>query len=109
MKKFFFTYGSFSIKDGSEIRFWEDKWLGNATLRKQYPALYNIVRHKSDTLAKVLETSPPNVSFRRTFIGPRQASWNDLLRHLDSIRLSQGSDVFRWNLTETGVFSVASM
>lgn len=32
-KKHFFPFGSFSIKDGSEIRFWEDKWLGNATLR----------------------------------------------------------------------------
>jgi hypothetical protein len=33
-KKFFFGLGSFSIKDGMEIRFWEDKWLGNATLRE---------------------------------------------------------------------------
>jgi hypothetical protein len=32
-KKYFFGLGSFSIKDGSEIRFWEDKWLGNVTLR----------------------------------------------------------------------------
>jgi hypothetical protein len=30
-KKFFFPYTSFSIKDGSQIRFWEDKWLGNTT------------------------------------------------------------------------------
>jgi hypothetical protein len=33
-KKFFFGLGSFSIKNGSEIRFREDKWLGNATLRE---------------------------------------------------------------------------
>jgi hypothetical protein len=33
-KKFFFPYGSFSIKDGSEIRFWKYKWLGNATHRE---------------------------------------------------------------------------
>jgi hypothetical protein len=25
---------SFSNKDGSEIMFWEDKWLGNATLQE---------------------------------------------------------------------------
>jgi hypothetical protein len=78
-KKFFFPYGSFSIKDGSEIRFWEDKWLGNTTLREQYPALYNIVRHKSDTIAKVMENFPPNVDFRRSLIGPRQTSWQELL------------------------------
>ena len=63
-KKFFFSFGSFSIKYGLEIRFWEDKWMGNTTLREQFSALYNIVRHKSDTLASVMATSPPNVSFR---------------------------------------------
>ena len=96
-KKFFFPYGSFSIKDGSEIRFWEDRWLGNTTLREQYPALYNIVlsRHKSDTLAKVLETSPPNVTFRRDLIGPRLTSWNELLQRLALVNLTDGTDEFR--------------
>jgi hypothetical protein len=73
-KKYFFGLGSFSIRDGSEIRFWEDKWLGNATLREQYPALYNIIRHKGDTIAKVLESYPPNMSFRRDFSGQRLMS-----------------------------------
>ena len=39
---------SLYIKDGSEIRFWEDKWLGNATLREQFPIVYNIVYHKGE-------------------------------------------------------------
>jgi hypothetical protein len=67
------------------------------------------VRHKSDTLSKVLETSPPNVSFRCSLIGPRQVSWNALLRRLDFAQLMHGSDDFRWNLTGSGIFSVASM
>jgi hypothetical protein len=74
MKKFFFPYGSFSNRDGSKIRFWEDKRLGNAMLPEQYSSLYNIVRHKSDMLAKVLETSPPNMSCKRDVIVPKQAS-----------------------------------
>jgi hypothetical protein len=53
----FFRYGTFFITDGSEIRFWGNKWLGNATLQEQYPALYAIVRHKGDTLAHVLESN----------------------------------------------------
>ena len=110
-KKFFFPYGSFSIKDGSEIRFWEDKWLGDTTLREQYPALYNIVlgRHKSDTLAKVMENSPPNVTFRRDLVGPRLASWNELLQCLAVVNLMEGTDEFRWNLHVNGKFSVDSM
>jgi hypothetical protein len=31
-KKFFFGHGSFSIRDGLDIWFGEDKWLGNASL-----------------------------------------------------------------------------
>jgi hypothetical protein len=86
-KKFFFGLGSFSIKDGSEIRFWEDKWLGNATLREQYLALYNIVRHKGDTLAKIMEFSPLSVTFRRDLSGQRLVAWNALLQHLANIQL----------------------
>ena len=83
--------------------------MGNTTLHEQYPALYNIVRHKSDTVAKVLDSSPPNVSFRRSLVGPRQASWNVLLQRLASVHLTQGSGKFRWNLKENGQLLVDSM
>jgi hypothetical protein len=63
----------------SKIRFCEDKWLENFTLQEQYPALYNIVRHKSDTIINVLESYPPNMIFRRDLNGQRVASWNTLL------------------------------
>ena len=111
MKKFFFPYGSFSIKDGSEIRFWEDTWLGTTPLREQYPALYGIVqrRHKGDTLAQVLVDNNPLVTFRRDLIGPRLTSWNELLQRLAFVNLSPGSDEFRWNLRSCGKFSVDSM
>ena len=105
-KKFFFPHGYFTIKDGSEISFWEDKWLGQAMLGEQYHALYNIVRHKGDTLAKVMVTSPLNVSFRRSLFGPRQASRNALLMRLDSIQLTWRSDKFQRNLNKNGKLSV---
>jgi hypothetical protein len=67
------------------------------------------VRYKGDTIAKVLETSPPNVSFRRDLSGQRLISWNALLLRLAHIQLQPGHDEFRWNLHENGKFSVASM
>jgi hypothetical protein len=94
-KKFFFSLDSFSIKDGSEIRSWEDKWLGNATLREQYSALYSIVRYKGDTIAKVMETSPPNMTFRRDLSGQRLVFWNALLQRLANIQLQPVHDEFR--------------
>jgi hypothetical protein len=97
------------IKDGSEVRFWEDKWLGSTSLREQYPALYGIVRHKGLTIAHVLETNPPNVTFRRNLYGPRLVSWEVLLQRLANVHLTGGRDEFHWNLHENGKFSVSSM
>jgi hypothetical protein len=108
-KKFFFSLGTFSIKDGSEIRLWEDRCLGAISLWEQYPALYNVVWHKGDTIAKVLESSPPNMSFRRDLNGQRLVSWNVLLLRLADIHLQPGHDISRWNLNENGNFFVASM
>uniref|UniRef100_A0ACD5UXU2 Uncharacterized protein n=1 Tax=Avena sativa TaxID=4498 RepID=A0ACD5UXU2_AVESA len=108
-KNSFFRFGSFLIKDGSEIKFWEDSWLGNIPLMEQYPALYNIARNKSDTIAEVLNASPPNVAFRRDLIGARLASWHALQVRLADIQLTDEHDEFRWNLTENDKFSVESM
>jgi len=46
VKRDFQRFRNFVIKDGSQVRFWEDIWLGNSPLREQYPQLYNIVRKK---------------------------------------------------------------
>jgi len=46
VKNDFLKFDSFTIKDGSQIRFSEDVWLGNRSLREQYPQLYNITRKK---------------------------------------------------------------
>ena len=60
-------------------------------------------------IAKVLETSPPNMTFRRDLVGSRLASWNALLQRLALVQLTQGTDEFRWNLHESGKFYVDSM
>ena len=94
-KNSFFRFGSFLIKDGLEIRFREDSWLGNIPLMEQYPALYIIARNRSVTIAEVLSTSPPNVTFRRDLIGARLASWHALQERLTDIQLLDRHDEFR--------------
>jgi hypothetical protein len=64
--------------------------MDNATLREQYPALYSIVCHKGDTIAKVIETSPPVVAFRRDLFGQRLVACNALLQRLANIQLQMG-------------------
>jgi hypothetical protein len=42
----FFSVGNFILQDDKQVKFWEDRWLGEITLKDQYPTLYNIVRRK---------------------------------------------------------------
>jgi len=104
-KQEFLKFGTFIVKDGSQVHFWEDRWLDNITLREQYPQHYNIARKKHDTVADVLSTQIPNISWRRDLIGNKLISWNNLLSRLEGIELRQERDELRWNLDQSGVFS----
>ena len=63
VKDKFLNLGSFQLNNGENIRFWEDKWLGNFTLSQQYASLYNIVRKKHISIATVFNSIPLNISF----------------------------------------------
>jgi len=59
-------------------------------------------------VADVLSTQIPNLSWRRDLIGNKLVMWNNLVSRLSTIVLSQERDEFKWNLDQTGVFSVKS-
>jgi hypothetical protein len=107
-KREFLRCRTFIIRDGSQTRFWEDKWLGNATLREQHPCLYNIVRQKQDNVAEVLSSSPPNLSWHRNLIWQKLAAWNELIPCMANIILCHEWEEFQWNLHPNGKFSVKS-
>jgi hypothetical protein len=67
------------------------------------------VHHKGDTIAKVMETSPPTMAFRRDLSGQRLVAWNALLQRLANIQLQNGHGKFCWNLHVNGKFSIASI
>ena len=106
VKSEFLRFGSFTIKNGAQIRFWEDIWLGNRPLCQQYPQLYNMVRKKRDTVGEVLSTPSPNLSKRRDIIGQHLTRWNILVSRLVHINLTEEQDEFKWELDSTGVFTV---
>ena len=108
VKRDFLRFGTFIIKDGSQVRFWEKIWLDNRSLRDQYPQLYNIVRRKQDMVAEVLRTQIPNLSWCRDLIGNKLTMWNNLASRLPTVVLSQERDDFKWNLDQIGVFTVKS-
>jgi hypothetical protein len=101
VKKEFFERGAFILGDGANIRFWEDKWLGDRPLATQYPSLYNIVQHKNQIVAHTFASAPINIEFRRFLIGACWDRWLHLLQRLIDVRLEPKEDEFRWNLTQS--------
>ena len=108
VKPAFLRFGSFLIKDGSQVRFWEDAWLDGSSLKDQYPALYNIARKKFISISEALSVSPPNFSWRRQLFGANLIDWLSLLSRIQGVELSHEQDTFRWTLSMNGRFSVKS-
>ena len=69
VKQDFLKWMMFKVQNEKQTRFWEDKWLGNSTLKEQYPNLFNLVHRKHVTVHTVLNGDPLNVSFRRHLTG----------------------------------------
>jgi hypothetical protein len=63
VKDTFLKLGHLNVKDGSQTRLWGDTWLGNKPLKDKFPALFNIVKRKQDSIATVLSSPILNISF----------------------------------------------
>jgi hypothetical protein len=74
--------GSFDIKDGTNVRFWDDIWIRDKPLKTQYPNLYNIARDPHDTISKIMATSPINISFRRALVDNNLREWLGLVAQI---------------------------
>jgi hypothetical protein len=88
----------FKLNNGTQIRFWEYKWIGNTSFQDKYPSLYDTVRRKSDIVAYVLSTSPLNVSFQRSLNETNRRRWYELVLSIVHIQLNNDVGQIRWNL-----------
>jgi hypothetical protein len=95
-----------SLGMGKIFIFWEDAQLGESPLSSQYPALYNIMRHKHVRVADVLSNAPLNIGFRRVLRDGAWESWLNLVQRVMTSQLNDEPDHFIWHLTTPGVFSV---
>jgi len=50
-----------------------------------------------------------NVSFRRGLANENQTTWFDLVSKVAQVHLTKRKDVFCWNLSKNGLFTVRSM
>ena len=57
----------------------------------------------------VFATTPLKIGFRRALSRNKWERWVHLVARLMGVQLSDNNDVFRWNLTSSGLFTVKSM
>jgi len=69
LTSFFLSFGSFKVKDGMHTRFWVDIWLGSQPLRDKFLELFNIMRIKQYSVAKILSSILLNISFCWNLVG----------------------------------------
>lgn len=98
-----------SLQNGTQIRFWEDTWIGDKPLGMTYSALYNLVKKRNVTIANVLRTRPLNVASRRALVGENLKNCYKIVAIVAFINLTSNKDVFRWDLNKDGTFTVKSM
>jgi hypothetical protein len=60
-------------------------------------------------VAKVLESNPLNISFRRNLVGANQRVWLRIVASIQELNLEEQRDVFIWGLHASGSFTVKSM
>jgi hypothetical protein len=102
VKESFLSLGHIKLNNDENIRFWEDRWLGNFTLQHQYSSLYAITRRKNILMASVFSTTLLNISFRRGLVGNNLALWHMLVARVARIRLNGTRDKFIWDLLQSG-------
>lgn len=101
IKDQFLSMGKFEVQN--------DAWVGNETLMKRFPSLYNIARKINETVVKVCSNVPLNVSFRRALTGDKLNEWLKLVAEVAEYRLNDQKDIFLWKLNKNKEFIVKSM
>jgi len=64
---------------------------------------------KEGGVAKVLSTTPLNISFRRAFVGERLREWLNLVTMVVPVTLNENKDKFVWKLSKNGCFSTHAL
>jgi hypothetical protein len=106
IKELVFSCGSFKIRDGTQINFWEDTWVGNNPFKHQFQTIFNITHNPHATVARLMSDEHYNISFRRALVYDKLREWLELIGKINNVTLDQGRDMFRWDLNTIGTSSV---
>ena len=95
---------------GPDIRFWEDLWWGDQSLRLQFPRLFKIITTKTRLISAIMGNNTSlswNLVFRRNLTDEEIVDLERLKPLLSLVHLIPSvSDVKAWILSSFKIFSV---
>nr|GEX78022.1 RNA-directed DNA polymerase, eukaryota, reverse transcriptase zinc-binding domain protein [Tanacetum cinerariifolium] len=90
----FLSHCSKRIRDGSQTRFWQDRWLAGMVLRDSFPRIFALELYKDVSVASKMREDMVG-SFRRNVRDRvERQQFSELLFMLESVSLSSAQD--RW-------------
>jgi hypothetical protein len=109
----FSSHTKFDPGDGFKIKFWDDVWCGEASLKEAFPDIYNIASAKDASIAENMDfmggTIQWNVSFFRLVHDWELEVLTSLYTLLYSHRMRrEGEDKIWWVPSKKGKFDVRS-
>mgnify|MGYP001024156281 FL=1 len=94
--------------NGKSVRFWEDRWTGNATLATSCWELYNIANTTNVSISEVWDGVTLKINFRRCFSPDMLTAWNELFCVVKDLSLNDCEDTIIWDLEPKGIYTVKS-
>src|SRR6185312_13601819 len=86
--------------------FWDDAWEGQVPFKAKYPSLF--LRLCGIPMRLWPKFWLLNLYFRRALVDNKFVEWQNLVAQIAHVQLVDGSDTFRWNLTNSGSFTIRS-
>jgi len=99
------------LGDGKKVKFWEDKWVGEETLKSKFPRLYMISDCKDGAIGEVGHWEDNvwhwDLLWRRPRFVWESTMEKQLLLVIDGPRLrKEYFDTWKWKEDEDGIYSV---
>jgi hypothetical protein len=95
--------------NGVHTNFWEDVWIGNMSLREQFPRLFSIsVQQEASVVSVWNQDSGWNLNWRRGLFVWELNLLNEMLVIINSAVLTGESDRWGWRLEKDEDFTVKS-
>lgn len=103
------TRTSFKVGNGLKVSFLNDKWIGNAPLKKLYPDLHSLCQQQEATVAEMWAGPAWNLNLKRHLNDWEMRSIASFYSTMaDFNNLVEERDILVWQKDSTGIFSVSS-